>query len=686
MTIKSLSGSKTPVRRNAFTLAEMMVVMLILSIVMAAFAPVMTTRNKTAKDSPWRYVAAGGSDAYYGTGAAQTAMIGQSKAGLTDNAKLVINVTDTLNAKGHILLKRNNDRLGRIFIKGTNLIFGNSFQNITGTENTSIGIDALTSNTSGSGNTAIGFRALQTINSSDNVAIGRNAMRGSTSSGSNNVAIGSSAMLGGEGTSNIAIGTSAMTTARGSGNIAIGINALRTVSGAGNNIAIGSSAMGNGTVIGDSSIAIGASALLNNTVSNNIAMGTSALRNNTSGGANIAIGVSALTTNTTGDSNTAIGHNSLLSNSGSSNTATGASSLGNNTTGNFNTATGTSSLKSNTTGYNNTAIGYSSLESNTTGYWNTATGFNSLNLNKTGNFNTATGLNSLNANTGGSYNTATGVSSLNSNSTGSHNTAIGYNACQYVTGSYKTCIGAGSGPGSGSGSVSTNTDNVIFIGTESSTVYIPGNLIVGKETVLGAQYKISGNPYKVWLKAGNHAFNSKWTYIGTDDYKGGDDNLYAVNDNNATTAAIVIDTFKMTSDGFTVSDSRLKNVSGENKSSLDKIKELKVFNYTFKKDEKKTPHVGVMAQDLQKIFPDAVIKGEDGYLQIRMEDMFYALVNAVKELDLKVEGIITEIKNNYKILKQVQDDMVQLKKENKQLKEDNKALEARLLKLEQKLK
>ncbi|MBQ2611676.1 type II secretion system protein, partial [bacterium] len=33
--------------KKGFTLAEMMVVMLILSIVMAAFAPIMTRRNKT---------------------------------------------------------------------------------------------------------------------------------------------------------------------------------------------------------------------------------------------------------------------------------------------------------------------------------------------------------------------------------------------------------------------------------------------------------------------------------------------------------------------------------------------------------------------------------------------------------------------------------------------------------------
>ena len=86
------------------------------------------------------------------------------------------------------------------------------------------------------------------------------------------------------------------------------------------------------------------------------------------------------------------------------------------------------------------------------------------------------------------------------------------------------------------------------------------------------------------------------------------------------------------------SDVRLKYVGKENKSGLDKIRQLKVFNYTFKKDEKKTPHVGVIAQDLQKIFPDAVKKGTDGFLTIRLEDMFFAMINAIKELDLKYQA------------------------------------------------
>ena len=60
-----------------------------------------------------------------------------------------------------------------------------------------------------------------------------------------------------------------------------------------------------------------------------------------------------------------------------------------------------------------------------------------------------------------------------------------------------------------------------------------------------------------------------------------------------------------------------------------------------------------MAQDLQKIFPDAVFKGDDGFLRIRMEDMFYAMINAIKELDTKVTYLMDREKRINDLQKQV---------------------------------
>ena len=62
-----------------------MVVMLIMSIILAAMAPVMTTRSKADSSSPWRYSPENLSDAFFGSGESQVAMIGQPNKLETDD-------------------------------------------------------------------------------------------------------------------------------------------------------------------------------------------------------------------------------------------------------------------------------------------------------------------------------------------------------------------------------------------------------------------------------------------------------------------------------------------------------------------------------------------------------------------------------------------------------------------------
>ena len=105
-----------------------------------------------------------------------------------------------------------------------------------------------------------------------------------------------------------------------------------------------------------------------------------------------------------------------------------------------------------------------------------------------------------------------------------------------------------------------------------------------------------------------------------------------------------VDNIRTTDLYKTYSDRRLKNVGAFNNDGLDKIRELKVYNYTFKKDKKKIPQVGVIAQDLQKIFPNAVKKNKNGYFMIRHDDMFYAMLNAIKELDRTMQYISIKVR------------------------------------------
>ena len=127
------------------------------------------------------------------------------------------------------------------------------------------------------------------------------------------------------------------------------------------------------------------------------------------------------------------------------------------------------------------------------------------------------------------------------------------------------------------------------------------------------------------------------------------------------------------------SDRRLKNVGDKFNGGLEELKKLDLYHFTFKKDEAKTPHVGVMAQDLQKVFPDAVKEGDDGYLRIRWDEMFFALINAVKELDNKVTAAFEQIKTN-------NDDVSKLKSQVDEQQKVITDLEKRLAKLEKKSK
>lgn len=179
---------------------------------------------------------------------------------------------------------------------------------------------------------------------------------------------------------------------------------------------------------GDENTAVGAAALLLNTVgagattgTQNAAVGTAALENNF-GGANDgdgsfndAVGAFSLFTNTTGASNNAVGNSALFFNViGSANTAIGDVALLNNDStgaglGNSNTAVGAGALFSNTDGDSNDAVGFNALGSNDVGLFNNAMGFDALGDNTSGAGNVAIGDSVGLGNTTGSFNTYVGV-------------------------------------------------------------------------------------------------------------------------------------------------------------------------------------------------------------------------------------------------------------------------------------
>ena len=256
--------------------------------------------------------------------------------------------------------------------------------------------------------------------------------------------------------------------------------------------------------------------------------------------------------------------------------------------------------------------------------------------------------------------------------------AIGYNAV--ATGHYSIAIGTNAqapgtnsiaiGSSSDTSPVKASEDNQVVLGTKYQHVYIPGDLIVGGNVMLGAD-----NQKKVHLReAGGSRYMYTFSSVSKDEMKAGKETF----NNNS---GIDYSTFIKNMGTFS-SDRRLKNVGERFTAGLAELNKLDVYNYTFKKDKENTPRVGVMAQDLQKVFPNAVVKGDDGFLRIRMEDMFYAMINAIKELNAKVCEIVKNVTDiNAKIDAQ-QKTIEEQQKIIKELQAQNAEFEKRLTKLE----
>jgi trimeric autotransporter adhesin len=254
--------------------------------------------------------------------------------------------------------------------------------------------------------------------------------------------------------------------ATGAANTAVGWFSLDSVTSGSFNTAVGAGTLLSNT--GDENTAVGAAALLLNTASGNTAVGSKALLNNTTGG---TLG------NVNGfdvGPNVALGSEALESNIiASANTAVGYQALHSFASGPMGfeqagwcTAVGFQALaNANLDGVDNTATGYKALFSNTTGTNNTATGFYALLSDTTGGGNTADGFIALQHNTTGSNNTAIGVNALGDNTTGMFNTALGYSAGQGLhTGDNNIYIG----------STGTDESDTMRIGGVQTATYIAG--------------------------------------------------------------------------------------------------------------------------------------------------------------------------------------------------------------------
>jgi hypothetical protein len=332
-------------------------------------------------------------------------------------------------------------------------------------------------------------------------------------------------------------------------------------------------------------------------------------------GGNTAEGQNALLSLTTGGFNTAVGFFSLRTDTtGAFNTALGAGALFANTA-DSNTAVGVGALFSNTTGTENLAEGPFALFLNTQGTFNTAGGFETLFSNITGQFNTAYGFAALDLNTVGNSNTAIGASALQSNTEGDNNTAVGGNALDNnMTGNNNTVVGRGAG----SNIVTAN--NVICIGAN-----------LNAEDV------------------------SDSCYIN---------NIFTATSSNGI-AVLVNGNGKL---GTTTSSRRFKEAIKPMDKASQALFALNPVSFRYKKeiDPVGTSQLGLVAEDVEKVDPDLVVRDKEGkpysvrYDQVnamllneflKEHKAFVEEQNKVQKLEATVSDLVAELR---KVSAQVQ--------------------------------
>jgi trimeric autotransporter adhesin len=287
--------------------------------------------------------------------------------------------------------------------------------------------------------------------------------------------------------------------------------------------------------------------------------------------------------------NTAEGQSALLHLAGGTyNTALGWASLGFNVTANYNTAIGAGALLDNTA-EQNTATGAGALFGNTTGANNMANGAFALFSNTTGNGNTAAGDEALFTNTSGSFNTANGGVALGANITGDGNTAIGSGALFNNTGSNNTALG------NEAGSNLTSGNNNVYIGA-------------GVEGFAG-----DDGVCRIGSIYGESITNGSQIFINADNRL-----------------------------GTSTSSKRFKqNITPTSRAS-EVLYELKPVTFQYKKeiDPEGRWQFGLVAEDVEKVTPDLVVRDKDGKpYSVRYDQVNAMLLNEFLKEHRKVERL-----------------------------------------------
>ncbi len=266
----------------------------------------------------------------------------------------------------------------------------------------------------------------------------------------------------------------------------------------------------------------------------------------------------------------------------------------------------------------NTAVGTEALLDLTTGQDNTALGFRVLTENTEGNLNTAVGSTALRNNRVGNRNTATGDAALFDNSAGNNNTANGYRALQSNKGNNQTAIGAGALE-----DTATSSNNTA-LGYQAGKNLTTGNdnIDVGNPGVAGESgaIRIGSSDQTRTFIAGIH---------GAVLTGGG--------------AVIVNNLGQM---GRAASSERFKEEIKPMGKESETILGLRPVTFRYKKeiDPQGTLQFGLVAEDVEKVNPDLVVRDNKGKpYSVRYDAVNVMLLNEFLKQHRRVAAVQSRV-------------------------------------------
>ena len=320
-----------------------------------------------------------------------------------------------------------------------------------------------------------------------------------------------------------------------------------------------------------------------------------------------------------GLNNTFVGENAgnFTMTGNGSNTGIGVLALTGNTTGEANTAVGVVALGSNTAGIRNTAVGWVALAASSTGHFNTAVGSRALNT-ATTSYNTAVGADALQATTTGVSNTAVGAFALSKNTTGQGNTGIGNTAIiNCTTGSNNVGIGSSvlNNLTSGGQNIAIGTNSGINLTTGSRNIYISAEAATGTEA---NTIRIGG--------LSSIAPKSRCFIAG----------IRGIITGRADAVPVVIDSAGQL--GTISSSAHIKRNIKDMADISSPLLQLRPVTFVYKSDETNTTQFGLIAEEVDEVFPLLVVYDQDGQPEtLKYHVLPVLLLNEMKKQQFTIE-------------------------------------------------